>query len=118
MIEDDTNTSFSTEESVDEVVKPTQAKTRTRNKRPQKTGLKKVSKEFFKTKVNNHNPKTIIKQVKGEKSKPKQSVLSKGPKSAPKKGKNTSEKKTPIGVFTKTILEALYDLNKAQKWTT
>ena len=113
MIEDDTNTSFSTEESVDEVTKPTQTKSKKR-KRPQKTGLKKVSKEYFKTQTNTQ-PKTIIKQVKGEKSKPKQ--VQKSLKVAPKKVKSINEKKTPIGVFTKTILEALYDLNKSQKWT-
>ena len=118
MIEDDTNTSFSTEDSVDEVVKTTQVKKR---KRPQKSTLKKVSKDTFKTRANT-SPKTVITELSKNNKKPKDTKDTKDTKGVGKnqKRKNigSKQKSTPITVFTKTILEALYDLNKSQKWVT
>ena len=122
MIEDDTNTSFSTEDSVDEVVKTTQVKKR---KKPQKSTLKKVSKDTFKTRANT-SQKTVITELNKNNKKSKDKQTGSIVKDTKRVGRNTKKiigsKQTtnspPITVFTKTILEALYDLNKSQKWVT
>ena len=128
MIEDDTLTSFSTEDSVDEVPKP-----KTKKQRQRKNTLKKLNKESFKTRTNIlESPKTVIKLSPTPKkaTKPNKNKQTKGGKTKINKSldtKTTTKKNfkvqktatlgsTPITVFTKTILEALYDLNSNQKW--
>ena len=120
MIEDDTVTNLSTEESLDGP--PIQSsKTKKKTKRVnKKEDCKKIKKEQFRTR--NSIAKTVIKEIK-----------QKPVKSSSKVKKNEKQKQTKIGkksqkimkkkelqkpyigkhisTFTRTILEALYDLN-------
>lgn len=113
MLQDDTQTSsFSTEDSLDQEVN------KTKNKKPvrKRPALKKLNKREFRKKVDFSEPQSVITKLKVNAGNKKTVQSPKGTKK--RNTKETQKQSTPIGVFTKTILEALYELNENQKWQT
>ena len=117
MIEDDTVTTFSTEESLDE--RPVPVTRKKKIKKTNKKDIKKIGKETFKTKQN--MSKTIIKEIQQKPVKGKKVTKNQKSKQNQRQKKEKIEKKIDsknpyignhVNKFTRTILEALYDLNQ------
>ena len=136
MLEDDTHSSQSTQESVDLKttstkkskstkaqhninVKRANRKTKELGTKPDSTGLTKLNKSLFRTPT---NPKGIIKAVKSKSNSKKSKASVKESKASNKvqvKSKGIThqlgalkEPRQNLTVFTKNIIKALYELNE------
>ena len=134
MLEDDTQSSQSTEDSIEQtkttrksnstVTKGAKRKNQasTRKRTTDSSGLTKLNKSLFRTPS---NPKGIIKAVKQVKSKTKSPGKGNIPLKSISSGKTTGKELSnklkalksqgqDLTVFTKTILRALYELNEKE----